>query len=112
MGLRHMLLGLAFDQMVGDFEVQAQRGEVVAEQVVQLAGDAGALVDAHAFGEQGAGGAQLGIQPSLLLAGLRLLAGDQAGRVHEPGKPGVEQRLHDRFVPGQPEIRCPRRPAP
>src|SRR5690606_18068389 len=35
-GLGDVLLGLAADQVVGDLQVQAQGGQVVAEQVVQL----------------------------------------------------------------------------
>ena len=39
-----------------------------------------------AFGQQGAGGAQFGVQPALFLARLRLLPGDQAGDEHEAGE--------------------------
>ena len=35
--------GFALGQVAGDFQVQAQRGQVVAQQVVKLAGDAHAL---------------------------------------------------------------------
>ncbi|MCY1457549.1 hypothetical protein D9M71_748540 [compost metagenome] len=60
MGLAHVLLGLAFSDMAGHFQIQAQRGQVVAEQVVQLAGNAGAPVDAGTFGQQQAQGADHG----------------------------------------------------
>ncbi len=60
MALAHVLLRLAFGEVAGHFEVEAERGQVVAEQVVQFAGDAHALAHARAFGQQRAGGAQLG----------------------------------------------------
>ena len=73
--------------VAGDFQVQAERGQVVAEQVVQFARDAGALVDAGAFGQQRAGGAQFGIEPALLVARLRLLPRDQAVTKTKPENP-------------------------
>ena len=97
MGLADVLLRLAFGEVAGDFQVQAQRGEVVAEQVVQLARDAGALVDARAFGQQRAGGAQLGVEPALLVARLGLLPGDQAGDEDEAREAGIQERLHQRL---------------
>src|SRR3546814_8814378 len=72
---------------------------MVAQEVMQLARDAGAFVDARALGEQRAGGAQLGIQPALLIEGLGLLARDHAGHEHESGEAHVQQRLHQRLEP-------------
>ena len=94
-----VFLRLALGQVAGDFEVQAQRGQVVAEQVVQFARDARALVDARAFGQQRAGGAQFGVEPALFLARLRLLPRDQAGDEDEAGEARVQHRLHQRFEP-------------
>ena len=92
--LLHVFLHPPVGQMARDFEVEAERGEVVAEQVVQFARDARALVDARAFGEQRARGAQFGIQPSLFFARLRLLPRDEAGDEHEAREARVQHRLH------------------
>ncbi len=54
-----MLQRLPFGQVPGHFQVQGQRGQLVAQQVMQLARDAGALIDAGTLGKQGAGGTQL-----------------------------------------------------
>ena len=55
----HVIQGLALGQVPGDLQVQGQRGQLVAQQVMQFARNAGALVDPRALGQQGAGGAQL-----------------------------------------------------
>ena len=78
-------------------QVQGQRGQLVAEQVMQLARNAGALVDPRTLGQQGPGGAQLRIEPALLVAGLGLLSRDQAGHEDEHGKAAIQQRLHHCF---------------
>ena len=83
--LPDVFLRLALGQVAGDFQVQAQRGQVVAEQVVQFPGDAQALAHPRALRQQGAGGAQFGIEPALLLAGLGLLLRHQAGDEDEAG---------------------------
>ena len=99
MALPDVVLGLALGQVAGDFQVQAQRGQVVAEQVVQFARDAHALAHARAFGQQGAGGAQFGIEPSLFLAGLGLLLRDQAGDEGEARIADVQHRLQHGEAP-------------
>ena len=88
---------LALGQVAGHLQVQGQRGQLVAEQVMQLARNAGALVDPRTLGQQGPGGAQLRIEPALLVAGLGLLSRDQAGHEDEHGKAAIQQRLHHCF---------------
>lgn len=53
--------------MAQGLEMKAERGEVMAEHVMELARDSQALVESARFGEQRPGGTQLGIQPTLLL---------------------------------------------
>lgn len=101
MGLAYVFLRLALGDVAGHFQIEAQRGEVMTEQVMQLARDAGALVDAGAFGQQRAGGAQFGIEPALFFAGIGLLARDQAGHEDEHRKAAVQQRLHQRSEQGE-----------
>ena len=63
--------------MAGDFEIQAERGQVMADQVMQFARNAHALGEPARFGQQGARRAQLGVQAALLFARLGLLLGDE-----------------------------------
>ncbi len=105
MRLAHVFLRPPLGHVAGHFQVQAEGGQVVAQQVVEFTGDARALVHAGAFGQQHAGGAQLGVETALLLAGLGLLARDVGGDHHEGGKAhvehGLEQGLPEReLVPG------------
>ena len=74
--LVHVILRLPADEMARDFEIQAERRQVMADQIVQLARDAHALGEPARFGEQRARRAKLGVQPSLILARLGLLLGD------------------------------------
>ncbi len=101
MRLAHMFLRLALGDMAGHFQIETERGEVMAEQVVQFARDAGALVDACAFGQQRAGGAQLGVEPALFFARIGLLTRHQAGDEDEHRKAAVQQRLHQRGKQGE-----------
>ena len=97
--LAHLVLGIAFDQVAGDFEVQGQRGQVVADQIVQFARDAHALGDATGLRKQRARGTQLGVQATLLFARLGLAARDHRGDEGETGESEVQETLQDGVEP-------------
>ncbi|KAG1320819.1 hypothetical protein G6F63_014078 [Rhizopus arrhizus] len=88
-----MLQRLAVGQVAGHFQVQGQRGQLVAQQVMQLARDARALIDPGALGQQGAGGTQFRVEPALFVAGLGLATGHQCDHEHEAGEAHVAHRL-------------------
>ncbi|KAG1251821.1 hypothetical protein G6F68_012082 [Rhizopus microsporus] len=88
-----MLPRLAVGQVAGHFQVQGQRGQLVAQQVMQLARDARALIDPGALGQQGAGGTQFRVEPALFVAGLGLATGHQCDHEHEAGEAHVAHRL-------------------
>ena len=49
--LPHVVLRSPRDEMAGDFEVQAQRSQVVADEVVQVARNSHAFGDPARFGQ-------------------------------------------------------------
>ena len=104
-GLGHVLQRPPLGQVAGNLQVQAERGQVMTQQVVQLARDPGALIDPRALGQQQPGRLQFGIQPALLLARLRLLHRHQRGDKHKAGKPRVQQGLQQ----GDQRRKVPRR---
>jgi len=96
-GLLDVLLDPTVRQMAGHFQVQAERRQMMAKQVMQLAGNPRAFVDPCTLRKQGAGRAQFGIEAALLFPRFGLLQRNKAGDEHEPRNTRIEQRLHQRF---------------
>src|SRR5690606_10939093 len=82
-------------------QVQRQRGELVAGDIMELAGDPQALVPAGGVGEQGAGGEQVGVDPGQCVArglgGTRVVGDQRSEGLEADVQGGDEQGL---AVPG------------
>jgi hypothetical protein len=80
-----------FSALVGrvprDLELETERGEVVAEAVVEVACDAEAFGGAGAVGKELAGGEELGVGAGELVARLRLASGEPGRAVREELEP-------------------------
>ena len=86
--------------MARHFEVQAQRGEVVAEEVVKLAGDADPLVGAAADLQQLGGDGQLRVRLGEALAPFRLLVRHAHGDQRKGREGGVGADDEERIAEG------------
>ena len=93
--LGDVLVGLPLGEMARHFELERERGDGVAEAVVQLARNAQPLADARRFGEERLGGRELGVHPRQLLAGARF-AHREARRAQREQLEGAEDEAVQR----------------
>ena len=83
-------------EMAGHFEIEAERGQVMAEEIVQIAGDAKAFRGAAADLEQLRGHAQLRIGLGQRLPRFHLRMRDVHREEREEREREIDQRVDDR----------------